>query len=186
MFSDTRLLHSSQSITMKGAVRVTGGGPGKDLAANASLYTCLVMDMPLERLKLRWVVAWLGGLLAKWWQLSQGGGAGGVEETCMPACAELVACRWSPASVSCLPSPCRRIGVFPVLWRHMQQEPTQSLSRASTLALAVGTPGLAGGPGEDIEAALEDLERGPSPPDSARCGAGAVAVLQVLATLLCC
>lgn len=38
---------------MKGAVRVAGGGPGKDLAANASLYTCLVMDMPLERLKLR-------------------------------------------------------------------------------------------------------------------------------------
>jgi hypothetical protein len=111
---DTRLLHSSQSITMKGAVRVAGGGPGKDLAANASLYTCLVMDMPLERLKLR------------------------------------------------------RIGVFPVLWRHMQQEPTQSLSRASTLALAVGAPGMSGEPREDIEAALEDLERGPSPPDSAR------------------
>ncbi len=53
VFSDTRLLHSSQSITMKGAVRVAGSGPGKDLAANASLYTCLVMDMPLERLKLR-------------------------------------------------------------------------------------------------------------------------------------
>lgn len=58
--------------------------------------------------------------------------------------------------------------MFPVLWRHMQQEPTQSLGRASTLALAVGVPGQAGEPGEDIEAALEDLERGPSPPNSAR------------------
>lgn len=67
---------------------------------------------------------------------------------------------------------CRRIGVFPVLWRLLQQEPTQSLSRASTLALAYpsapGAPGLSGEPLEDIEAALEDLERGPSPPDSAR------------------
>ena len=159
---------------MKGAVRVTGGGPGKDLAANASLYTCLVMDMPLERLKLRWV-AWAGDVLCKWWQLSRGGWACGiVERRICRLCARRL------PMVPCFtchppPSPCRRIGVFPVLWRHMQQEPTQSLGRASTLALAVGTPGLSGGPGEDIEAALEDLERGPSPPDSARCGAGAVA-----------
>lgn len=53
---DMRLLHTNQSITMKGAVRLAGGarpGGGSSLAANASLYTCLVMDMPLEKLKLR-------------------------------------------------------------------------------------------------------------------------------------
>ena len=57
-----RLMHSNQSITLKGAVRLgqpgggkggRGGGGGKDLAANASLFTCLVMDAPLEKLKLR-------------------------------------------------------------------------------------------------------------------------------------
>jgi hypothetical protein len=53
----------SQSITMKGAVRLAApgggaaaapGGGGSQLAVNASLFTCLVMDMPLEKLKLRW------------------------------------------------------------------------------------------------------------------------------------
>lgn len=43
---------------MKGAVRLAGPGSSSgdgrsSLAANASLYTCLVMDMPLEKLKLR-------------------------------------------------------------------------------------------------------------------------------------
>ncbi|KAI3425049.1 hypothetical protein D9Q98_008427 [Chlorella vulgaris] len=48
----------NQSITYKGAVRLAhppGGGEGgrAQLATNASLFTCLVMDMPLEKLKLR-------------------------------------------------------------------------------------------------------------------------------------
>jgi hypothetical protein len=48
----------NQSITYKGAVRLAhppGGGEGgrAQLAINASLFTCLVMDMPLEKLKLR-------------------------------------------------------------------------------------------------------------------------------------
>ena len=51
---NARLLHTNQSITMKGAVRLSRPDGGhSDLAANASLYTCLVMDMPLETLKLR-------------------------------------------------------------------------------------------------------------------------------------
>lgn len=54
------VLHLNQSITFKGAVRLAapgggagGGRSGKELAVNASLFTCLVMDMPLEKLKLR-------------------------------------------------------------------------------------------------------------------------------------
>ncbi len=65
-----RLLHPNQSITFKGAVRLARRpGAGLHLHANASLFTCLVMDMPLERLKLRWVPGGLG----------QGLGANGLE-----------------------------------------------------------------------------------------------------------
>lgn len=52
-----RLLHPNQSITFKGAVRLARRrGAGSHLHANASLFTCLVMDMPLEKLKLRWAL----------------------------------------------------------------------------------------------------------------------------------
>ena len=50
-----RMLHLNQSITFKGAVRLAQrpGGSARALHASASLFTCLVMDMPLEKLKLR-------------------------------------------------------------------------------------------------------------------------------------
>lgn len=49
------MLQPNQSITFKGAVRLAqrSSGRGSNLHANASLFTCLVMDMPLEKLKLR-------------------------------------------------------------------------------------------------------------------------------------
>lgn len=44
---------STMSITAKGAVPMTQLPGGGVLAANASLYTVLVTDQPIERLRLK-------------------------------------------------------------------------------------------------------------------------------------
>ncbi|PSC69350.1 ERD4-related membrane [Micractinium conductrix] len=109
-----RMLHLNQSITFKGAVRLAQrpGGSARALHASASLFTCLVMDMPLEKLKLR------------------------------------------------------RIGVFPVMWRSIQLEPSSSLARGGMLS-AIGGGGTPEPPNqEDISLALDELERGL--PDTSR------------------
>lgn len=72
-----------------------------------------------------------------------------------------------PLAIISFPRP-RRIGVFPVMWRSIQLEPTRSLGHASTLGAF--SAGAGTGPvgsrtpdqpsHEDITAALDELEQG--------------------------
>ena len=46
-------MSSAQSITVKGAVALEQLPGGTSIGANASLYTVLVTDQPIERLRLK-------------------------------------------------------------------------------------------------------------------------------------
>lgn len=97
---NTSVMASAQSITYKGAVAMTQLSGGGVMAANASLYTVLVTDQPIERLRLKRPL----GNMEFWHQRNEGTDPLGLQATHTDELDAMVPSQLGPGGSSSFPS----------------------------------------------------------------------------------